>query len=42
MMVGSKILFQEVFDSEFKIEVLKKIILFYEHRLIDDLVACQQ
>ena len=34
-----KDLFQEVFDSEFKEEFTAKKIT-YEHRLIDDMVAC--
>ncbi len=34
-----KDLFQEVFDKEFK-EKFKKAKLTYEHRLIDDMVAC--
>ena len=38
MMEDLKILFQEVFDKEFK-ENLKIKILVYEHRLIDDMVA---
>ena len=33
------ILFQEVFDKEFK-DKFKKMKLTYEHRLIDDMVAC--
>ena len=34
-----KDLFQEVFDSEFK-EAFEKAKITYEHRLIDDMVAC--
>lgn len=34
-----KDLFQEVFDAEFKAEFDKRD-LTYEHRLIDDMVAC--
>ena len=34
-----KDLFQEVFDKEFK-EIFQKSKLTYEHRLIDDMVAC--
>jgi isocitrate dehydrogenase len=33
-----KDIFQEVYDSEFQ-ELFKKINIFYEHRLIDDMVA---
>jgi isocitrate dehydrogenase len=34
-----KDIFQEVFDKEFKIE-FEKLNITYEHRLIDDMVAC--
>ena len=34
-----KDIFQEIFDKEFKIE-FKKLNITYEHRLIDDMVAC--
>ena len=34
-----KDIFQEIFEKEYK-EDFKKIILTYEHRLIDDMVAC--
>ena len=34
-----KDIFQEIFDKEYKIEFIKKN-LTYEHRLIDDMVAC--